>query len=482
MRREVAMRHARRPFVALLLSLSLSGARLRSAESPAAQPLLPQGTIELNDNGAWSWFMDERAIVDAGRLIVGSVRASGRSQGEDLAGSGNVELSVLDLETRQQRRIVLHEHLEPDDHDSPGLLVLPDGRYLAAYTKHGAERRMYWRISSRPADPYAWREEGSFETPGKDARADNVTYANPFRLATEHGRIFLFHRGLGLEPNYLVSDDGARSWRYGGHLLKGRGGYAPYLKYASDGIATIHFVATEDHPRNFDNSLYHGFVQEGVVHRSDGKAVAPLSTSVETALNAWDLTRVFQGDKDHVAWMSDLQLDASGRPVVLFTVQRDGAGLPRGQGGADHRFHYARWDGREWLVHEIAYAGLRLYPGEDDYTGLGAIDPLDTATVVISTDAEPASGASLVSRSDGQRHHELFIGRTRDGGASWRWEALTRDSREDNLRPLIPIWKDPRLALVWMRGSYRAYGGEWTTRAMAALVDRPLSAGTRGRP
>ena len=33
--------------------------------------------IRLNDNGAWSWFMDERAIVHDGKLIVGSVRAVG---------------------------------------------------------------------------------------------------------------------------------------------------------------------------------------------------------------------------------------------------------------------------------------------------------------------------------------------------------------------------------------------------------------------
>ena len=33
---------------------------------------------ELNDNGAWSWFMDPRVIIDRGQLIVGSVRAAGR--------------------------------------------------------------------------------------------------------------------------------------------------------------------------------------------------------------------------------------------------------------------------------------------------------------------------------------------------------------------------------------------------------------------
>ena len=42
--------------------------------------------IQLNDNGAWSWFMDERAIVDGGRLIIGSVRANGRFEHRDRPG------------------------------------------------------------------------------------------------------------------------------------------------------------------------------------------------------------------------------------------------------------------------------------------------------------------------------------------------------------------------------------------------------------
>ena len=73
--------------------------------------------------------------------------------------------------------------------------------------------------------------------------------------------------------------------------------------------------------------------------------------------------------------MTDLELDEEKRPVVMFSVQKDGRGLGRKEGGFDHRFHYARWDGTAWQQHEIAYAGQRLYPGEDDYTGLAAIDP-----------------------------------------------------------------------------------------------------------
>src|SRR5204863_252688 len=199
--------------------------------------------IELNDNGAWSWFMDERAIVDDGKLIVGSVRAVGDYRNDRDPAWGNVEVSVYDLASGIAQHTVLHRHLQQDDHASPAFLALPDGRYLA-------------------------------------------------------------------------------------------------------------------------------IIRDGAIYLSDGTRRATLSETTETDLNAWDLTKVFQGDPDDVAWMCDLELDAAQRPYVVFTVQKDGRGLPRGQGGFDHRFEYARWDGSTWRVHEIAYAGTRLYAGEDDYTGL----------------------------------------------------------------------------------------------------------------
>jgi hypothetical protein len=253
-------------------------------------------------------------------------------------------------------------------------------------------------------------------------------------------------------------------------LFDGRHGYSPYAKYACDGVDTIHFVATEDHPRNFDNSLYHGFVRGGKIYRSDGTFFAPLSTTTNTTVRPWELTRIYQGGPTNVAWMSDMELDRQGRAVVLFTIQVDGAGLPQGQGGFDHRFHYARWDGRQWQESQIAYAGTRLYAGEDDYTGLGSIDPQDTSRVFISTDADPQTGKPLISQADGLRHHELFLGRAHDRGNSWAWTPLTTNSTMDNLRPLVPKWKDRRTALIWMRGVYRANRGEWTTKVVALLL------------
>jgi hypothetical protein len=427
--------------------------------------------IQLNDNGAWSWFMDERAIVDDGKLIVGSVRAVGDYRNDRDPDWGNVEVSVYDLASGVARHTVLHRHLQQDDHASPAFLALPDGRYLAMYTQHGVERRIYYRLSE-PRNPLRWGPTATFDTPGSAAqplRGDNVTYSTLFRLAS--GRIVNFFRGVGLEPNYMNSDDTGRTWHYGGRLAHGTsGGYTPYLKYAFDGVATIHFVMTENHPRNYDNSLYHAFIRDGAIYLSDGTRRGKLSETTETDLSAWDLTKVFQGDPDNVAWMCDLELDAAQRPYVIFTVQKDGRGLPRGQGGFDHRFDYARWDGSAWRVHEIAYAGTRLYAGEDDYTGLAALDPQDPDVVYISTDADPGTGKPLVSTADGERHHELFRGSTSDFGATWRWEPITANSTVDNLRPVVPRWKDRRTALVWMRGTYKNNHGEWTTKVVASIL------------
>ena len=462
------------PVVRSLLALSLFTALPLSAAEGTG---FVRGTFhELNDNGAWSWFMDERAIVDRRQLLVGSVRANGTFRDKDKPGWGNVELATLNLESGDKRVVVLHEHFEQDDHNNPGLLVLQDGRYFAAYSKHGQEPKLYYRISLKPGDASAWSPAVEFTTPGEKSdegtwsHTDNVTYCNPLRLTAEGNRTWLFHRGHGLDPNYLVSDDDGRTWCYGGKLYVGRDGYSPYTKYISNGRDTMHFVATEDHPRNFDNSLYHAFIRGGKIHRSDGTVVAPLATGTGCDVRPWDFTRIYQGGPDHVAWMTDAHLDKDERPVVLFTVQRASAGLPRGKGGDDLRFHYARWDGTKWIEREIAHAGKRLYPGEDDYTGLGAIDPQNTSILYLSSNADLTTGQPLISTADNKRHHEIFRGETQDGGATWKWTAITAHSTVDNLRPLVPVWKDERTAVVWMRGTYQANRGEWTTKVVATLL------------
>jgi hypothetical protein len=432
--------------------------------------------IELSDNGAWSWFMDERAIVHKGKLLVGSIRSTDQHdmQGKDQKGWGNCELAVHDLKSGKTDVIMLHEKLEQDDHDGPALHVRPDGKVLAVYTRHSQERKVFWRISESD-DLLKWGPICELITPGKDHPpfgGDNVTYSNLFQPSSEHGRLYNYFRSVQHQQNWMYSDDNGATWEYGGMFLKGYQGYAPYFKYATNYVDEIHFIGTEDHPRNYDNSVYHGVVRNQTIYQSDGKLFAPLSKTTEKSGDIWDLTLVYKGDPDNVAWVIDLHLDKAGKPVCVFSVQKDGRGLPKGQGGLDHRYHWAKWDGKQWIQHEIAYAGTRLYTHEDDYTGLAALDPMNTNVVYISTDAHPVSGLPLISLADGKRHHELFKGVTNDDGKSWIWSSITSNSDTDNLRPIIPIWDDPKLALVWMRGKYEHNRGPWHTKVVAAILER----------
>lgn len=440
--------------------------------------------IVLNDNGAWSWFEDERILIDpvANKLVVGSVADAAGAQGAQR--NGDIDLISYDLGSGKRDHVVLHAGLQADDHNAPALLIRPDGRYLAVWNTHGSTQLHYHRVSTNPGDITSWSDIATFDN---GARA---TYANVYRLADANGgagRIYNFTRTIGFNPNYNISDDEGLTWSYGGRLMSwttddlaedpdytGIDGRRPYVRYTSNNTDEIHFITTEDHPRAYNNNIFHGYLKlvdgEIQVFHSNGASLGPLSTTNTTSLKPNSFTQVFDGDANNVAWTSDIELDSQGRPYVAFSVQKDSAGLSRGQGGWDHRYYYGRWDGAEWQVSEMAFGGTKLYAGEDDYTGNIALDPDNPNVVYISTNVHPATKTQLLG-ADGIRHHELFRGETNDGGATWSWSPLTYNSRHDNLRPIVPKWDAENTAVAWMQGTYTTYT-DYDLRVVA-LVNPP---------
>ena len=62
------------------------------------------------------------------------------------------------------------------------------------------------------------------------------------------------------------------------------------------------------------------------------------------------------------------------------------------------------------------------------------------------------------SSADNQRHYEIFRGTTTNAGQAWTFTPVTQNSRLNNLRPLLPKpGPGGRRALIWLRGTYRAY-------------------------
>ena len=435
-------------WIRLLMIGAMFGTGSFVGRAAAARPSESLGPVALNDDGGWSWFEDERAIVAGNKLFVGSV-ATGRF---DRSRKGDIDAMSVDLRTGAVTRFPLRKNLEADDHNSPAWIELPDGRLLAMYSKHGPENRIYFRISRKRHDAASWGQERVF-VPSDTSR---VTYSNLHWLergGQRKGRLVDFFRGLDdrYKPSWAYSDDLGSTWTTGGLLVDVESAtrHRPYVKYASDGRGLIHFVFSEGHPRDFDNSLHHAYLRNGTLHRSDGTPIRALDSG---PILPGEATRVFAGNPTNVAWPHDIALDSAGVVRVAYSVRSDAGADPAGTKGRDLRYRFARWDGRAWADQEIAFAGSRLYAGEDDYAGGICLHPDDPDVVFLSSNVDPATGVALT-----MRHYELFRGRTPDRGAHWIWESLTPGSSNDNLRPIAPKWRSGRTVLLWLRGKYRTY-------------------------
>lgn len=412
-----------------------------------------QKVLQLSDNSSWCWFQDDRAIIDGDLLIHSGVTSEG----------ANI-ISSYDLNTGETLTVDLNkDSLPADDHNVGVVMIRPDGKYLAVYAGHGVDQWMRYRISTQPGDISSWEPEQLIDVGSK------VTYSNVYRMA-DSGITYNYHRGFNRNPNYMMSQDDGITWEYGGRLFAFEG--RPYVRYASDHKKRIHFVTTEEHPRHYNNGIYHGYIEDGQVFRSDGSLAGPLSTSTQSDLSPQDFTHVYDGNKDtraDVAWTSDIQLDANGYPYIAFSVTKDPIALGEREntqnGGFDHRYHYARWDGKQWKTHEIAYAGTRLYPGENEYTGLVTLHPTNPDVLYISTDVHPNTGKPLISK--GHQRREIFRGTTRNQGKDWKWKSITNNSTEDNIRPIVLDHKGEEV-VIWLRGRYDTYK-DYNLKAMGLV-------------
>ncbi|MBX3427838.1 MAG: BNR-4 repeat-containing protein [Pirellulales bacterium] len=485
---------------------------------PPAAPLQPAGIvhgnlIQFDGSGAWTWYSDERAVVDPnnGRVLVNSVGFSPSYQ----AGVGIVD--VVDFNPQTGRRVrtqlsnlsgISSQNIQVDDHNNGALLVLPDGRYLAMYANHGnngglGDRWSRWRVSTNPGDSTSWSTEQVFNwftgVPGADqtgnANAANVSYHNLFYLSDED-QVYNISRSYGQlstngasqnMPNIMRYDMATNTVEWAGQLLESAAqGYSAYPKYASNGVNRIYFTTTETHPRNYNNSIYAGYIENGQTFDMAGNLIDADIFDNGTAAggsgfvpDVTAFTTVQQADPLGAGynrlWTVDMNLDAAGDPMALYVSRWN----PDGSTSAgsttnpiDHRLHFAHWNEQtgQWAAHEVARMGNRLYRGADlseqDYTGNAALVPGDPSTIYVSTPYDPrdSSGATFTSS------YEIYKGKTADGGANWSWTAVTENSVVDNLRPIVPDPHGGAPTVLWFRGTYTT--AHSINAAIVGIVDR----------
>ncbi|WP_016777243.1 BNR-4 repeat-containing protein [Anaerophaga thermohalophila] len=389
-------------------------------------------TKVLSDDSAWCWFSDPRAIVlqNDGNYVVVSGGVS-----ED----GSITAFSFDPRSEQVAHGMIHPRLEVDDHNNPAFLEMPDGHILAFYTRHHNEE-LFMSKTLTSGDITEWEEPRKINPADPEQEElygkPRYTYANPFLLSEENNRIYLFGRWTGFKPTMSWSDNGGQTWSKSKVVVCPQPfdpGNRPYVKYFSDGRARIHMTFTDGHPRvEPTNSVYYAYYEDGIFYRANG---AKICTVDELPFQPSEATMVYDGTSGKGrAWVYDIKTNEDNFPVILY------ASYPSEE---KHIYHYASFDGNEWMDAEICNSG-RWFPKtpegrkerEPHYSGGLSVDWNDASVVYLSR---------MVDQTFEIERWKL------NNESEWTSQAVTTGSELDQVRPVVPWGLQPRKSCVlWM--------------------------------
>ena len=400
------------------------------------------------DEGAWCWFADPRALHYEN--AAGTVNATYIGY---IDVHGNVKATQYDFLTQRKTDVLVRSYFQPDDHNNPTFLVLPDERVMIFYTRHTDEACIWYRISTKPGDITALGEEKRLAT------ANNTTYPSPFILSDDPQHIYLCWRGIGWHPTIarltMPDADDNCHFDFGPKQIVQSTGARPYAKYQSNGRDKIYVAYTTGHPDNEQpNWLYmnvidinHGngpvlrdlngrqlsVIQNGVfnVSKTDSYASNYAATIVDRTANIRN-------------WVWQVVLDQNEHPVIAYPHIDDAK--------TTHTYWYARWNGTSWKNTWVCYAGHAFHQNwnqtERCYSGGMSIDPDNVNNLYLSI---PTRNGQY--NKDGV--YEIWRYTINDEGSVTGSEQLTTGSPKNNSRPfVIPGSKNSPLRKAWMQGDY----------------------------
>lgn len=391
--------------------------------------------------GAWCWFADPRALHHESKD--GSINKTYLGY---IDTDGTIKAMQYDFKTRTQQEVLIRSYFQPDDHDNPTFLVLPDERVMVFYSRHTDEPCFYYRISRVPGDITTLGEEKKILT------KNNTTYPSPFILSADPDHIYLCWRGIKWHPTIAKlslpdkNDDVKVEW--GPYQMVQSTGDRPYAKYYSDGKDKIYLTYTTGHPDpEYPNDLYFNYIDIKTLQLTDinGRVLSkiangPLQVNKTVDYVSQNPTLVVDhsGERD---WVWQVVPDSAGRPVIaMVRISRD---------KKSHNYYRARWTGTEWKQDFVAHAGGAFHQTprlEMCYSGGLAIDPIHTNVLYCSV---PVAGRY------GTVYELQRITINDRSGEIEKVEAITSNSKKNNIRPyIIPNSGNTPLRLAWMHGDY----------------------------
>lgn len=404
------------------------------------QASMPESGYEVAKEGAWCWFADPRAIhyadKDSGidRSFIGYIDIH-----------GNIKAMQYDFNKGTQEEVLIRSYFQPDDHDNPTFLVLPDKRIMVFYSRHTDEPCFYYRVSERPADITMLGEEKIIKT------ENNTTYPSPFILSDDPNHIYLCWRGIHWHPTIaqlsLPDANGDLTVEDGPYQIVQSTGARPYAKYSHDGKNRIFLTYTTGHPDvENPNYLYYNYIDINDMSLRDvkGKKLSDVRENVfkvnkeKEYAKKYPLTVV--DNPEERDWVWQLAADKKGNPVIaMVRISPD---------KSSHDYYYARWDGKKWEKKFLANADGRFHQTprlELCYSAGMAIDPANPNEIYCSLPVEGRHG----------RKYEIVKYVLNDNLDIVSTEAITKDSKLNNVRPyIVNDSEGTPLRLAWMHGNY----------------------------
>lgn len=398
--------------------------------------------------GAWCWFADPRALHYENAS--GSINASYLGY---IDVHGNVKATQMDFVNNRRTEVLIRSAFQPDDHNNPTFIVLPDERVMIFYTRHTDEPKIWFRVSVKPGDISELGEEKYISV------KNNTTYPSPFILSDDPTHIYLCWRGINWHPTIaritMPDAEDNVSVDFGPKQIVQSTGARPYAKYQSNGKDKIYLAYTTGHPDNeMPNWLYFNVLD---INKGNGpilrdikgnklKAVSEGTFNVNKTssyLSQYPYTVVDHSDNIR-NWVWQIALDKEEHPVIAL-VHIDNA-------KTSHVYHYSRWTGSSWRDSWVQYGGHAFHQNwnqlERCYSGGMAIDPDNINDLYLSI---PTSNG--VYNKDGV--YEIWKYTIADDGTVGTPVQLTSGSTKNNIRPFIlPGSKNSKLRLSWMNGDY----------------------------